>query len=392
MSSKSNGLRICLVTFPVGEFAGSHVLVLILLRILEPLAERLVTISGNFPEEAIFSPKIKLINVSHDSKRQPIALRIPKYILTQLRISCHLASEARNSDVVVFYVGGTALVLPMLMAKLLHRKVVLVVTGSGEKTTRQMYRSALFGFGDVIVPYIMNSLESVNYILADRIVAYSDCLVDELGLGRYRSKTILNQSTFVDADLFNMETDVQQRANIIGYVGRLSEEKGVRNLVQAIPLVANKHPDARFLIVGDGVLSEELKGELKRNGFYDRTAFTGWIPHERLPEYLNKLRLLVVPSYTETFAAAASEAMACGTPVLATPVGATPDIIRDEQNGFILEDNSPESIAMGISRVLNHPRLPQIAASARVLVENKYGYNTAVEEYRSILDALQLMD
>ena len=72
-------------------------------------------------------------------------------------------------------------------------------------------------------------------------------------------------------------------------------------------------------------------------------TLVGWISHDELPSYLNMLKLLVVPSYTEGLPNIVIEAMSCGTPVLATPVGGVPDLIEDGITGFILEDNFPET-------------------------------------------------
>ena len=83
------------------------------------------------------------------------------------------------------------------------------------------------------------------------------------------------------------------------------------------------------------------------------------------------------------------EAMACGTPVLATPVGAIPDVIKDGETGFILENNSQEYIAENVTRALEHPNLDEIVKNARELVEKKYTYEAAVERYRTILDNIR---
>ena len=84
------------------------------------------------------------------------------------------------------------------------------------------------------------------------------------------------------------------------------------------------------------------------------------------------------------------EAMACGTPVLATAVGGIPDVIIDEETGFIMKDNSPECIAKNVIRVLNHPNLEQISRNARALIERQYTYQVAVERYRRVLESLNL--
>ena len=67
--------------------------------------------------------------------------------------------------------------------------------------------------------------------------------------------------------------------------------------------------------------------------------------------------------------------MACGTPVLATSVGAIPDVIKDGETGFIMEDNSPECIAKNVRRALEHPELEKIVKNERELVEKGFVYN-----------------
>jgi glycosyltransferase involved in cell wall biosynthesis len=97
----------------------------------------------------------------------------------------------------------------------------------------------------------------------------------------------------------------------------------------------------------------------------------------------------VLPSVYETFPVSVLEACACGTPVLATPVGAIPDVIKDGETGFIMEDNSPESIARNIIHALSRPHLEKIAQNARALVEREFTYEKAVERYRGILNSLK---
>ena len=80
--------------------------------------------------------------------------------------------------------------------------------------------------------------------------------------------------------------------------------------------------------------------------------------------------------------------MACGTPVLATPAGAIPDVIKDGNIGFIMKDNSPECVAENVERVLNYPCLNEIMKNARELVEKEFTYEAAVERYKKVLEEL----
>jgi len=127
---------------------------------------------------------------------------------------------------------------------------------------------------------------------------------------------------------------------------------------------------------------------LQEEGIAARVDLPGWIPHDDLPAYLNQLRLLVLPSYTEGLPNIMLEAMACGTPVLATPVGAVPDVIVDGKTGFIMENNSPECIAENVVRALAHPDIEQIAEAGRRFVEENFTFERAVERWKEVLEEI----
>jgi len=385
MSALLADFKVCLVTFPTAAIGGGHVLVENFLRVLEPLTREIYLITGNYPDSAIFSPKIHLRNISHDSKRQPILIRIPKYIVTQLRISYNLARVVKKTDVVIFFLGGP-LLLPMLTAKLLGKRTLLIVTGSGGESAKQQYRES--SLSKAILPFALAVLEKLNYKIAGRIIVYSPSLAQEFGLERYKHKSSIAHEHFLDFDRFKIQKPLNERDNLVGYIGRLSQEKGILNLMEAIPKVAKTTDEAAFLIGGDGQLRPQV--EKYTNKLNNKVKFVGRIPHDEFPAHLNKLKLLVLPSYTEGLPHIMLEAMACGTPVLATPVGAIPDIIKDGETGFIMENNSPECIAENIVRAINHPNLEQIARNARALVEREFTYQAALERYRDILASLNL--
>lgn len=84
------------------------------------------------------------------------------------------------------------------------------------------------------------------------------------------------------------------------------------------------------------------------------------------------------------------EAMACGTPVLATSVGAIPDVIKDGETGFLLENNSPECIAETALKILHMPddKLEKVSDNARALVEEKFTFEAAVERWSEIMEGI----
>jgi glycosyltransferase involved in cell wall biosynthesis len=165
-------------------------------------------------------------------------------------------------------------------------------------------------------------------------------------------------------------------------------EKGIQHFSQALPIILNDQQNLRVLIGGDGPLRELIEVPLQEEKFSTRIDLSGWISHDDLPIYLNQLRLLVLPSYTEGLPNIMLEAMACGTPVLATPVGAIPDVIIDGKTGFIMENNSPECITRNVVRALSSPNLEQIAESGRRFVEEQFTFERVVERWKEVLEEI----
>jgi len=117
------------------------------------------------------------------------------------------------------------------------------------------------------------------------------------------------------------------------YVGRLSEEKGVRDLAdaaQGLPLV----------VVGDGPLRHLLPQTV------------GFVPHDELGRYYERAAVVVVPSRREGYGVAAREAMAYGRPVVATAVGGLRDAVEDGVTGLLVPPGNPGSLRAALERLL----------------------------------------
>jgi len=302
--------------------------------------------------------------------------RVVNYTYTQLRLSLRLAKLSKSVKLWIFFFGAEGLVLPMLTARLLRRKVVLALTGFRARISEQE-KDPLLKTADLLV--------SLNLALSNGIIAYSERIVTEHHLEKYRSKISIAREHLLDLNRFKIQTPLRQRDNMVAYIGRLNEGKGIPEFMEAISRILDSRTDASFLIGGDGPLRGSIEEYLNTAKPKNKVDFAGWIPHDELPGYLNKVKLLVLPSYTEALPNIILEAMACGTPVLATAVGAIPDIITDGETGFIMENNSANCIASNIIRALGHPNLKETAAKARALIESNFTYEAAVERYREAL-------
>ena len=352
---------------------------------LQPLFNKIFVIIGKFSYK---SNNIHIITIKCNRKiGEFVLIKIFKEILIQLKISFNILKISKYVDIVFFFIGTRSYLLPMLTAKLLRKKTVLFVTGPASKGAELQFSKMAFGIGKVM-PYIFRTLELINFSLADQIAIETENIVQFTGLNKYRKKISINGAMYMDIDNFKIKKDLKDKRNLIGYISRLSPEKGAMNFAKAVPLILQERDDFGFLIGGDGSLFDEIKNELKNNGSYDKVEFTGWIPHDELPNYLNELKIIILPSHNEGLPGIVQEGMACGTVVLATPVGGIPDLIKDGETGFILEDNSPECISKNVIRALEHPNLGEIVRNARKRIEDEYSYEVMVRKCRNSLNAL----
>jgi glycosyltransferase involved in cell wall biosynthesis len=306
-----------------------------------------------------------------------LAQRVFRYCKMQIQAASLLAKVGRRVDVWVFFIQADCLPLAGLVSKALGRTLLVMLAGSACDTS-----AATASF-----PRVIAILQKANLRFSDRIVLYSD-LVKEWKLEPYRKKVVIAGEHFLNFNEFSFKNDLQERAPLVGYFGRLEAEKGVLNLVEALPKTLEERPDVRVLIIGEGSLKDEIRMMLNSEPLRNKVTFESWVPHAEIPSYLAKLKLLVLPSYTEGLPNVMLEAMACGTPVLTTPVGAIPHVIKDKETGFFLHDNSAASIARGIVDTLGYPDLEKIATTARLVVENEYRYESVVKTWAALISKL----
>ena len=137
--------------------------------------------------------------------------------------------------------------------------------------------------------------------------------------------------------------------NIIN-VGRLSQEKGIQYLIKSLKYLS---PATKLFLVGDGPEKNSLEGLVTRTGLEKQVIFMGKIAHEKLPKVLNAMDIFVLPAISmEGFSNSMLEAMACGLPVITTPIGAGAEVIKEEIGG-VVETKNPKKLADGIIKCSN---------------------------------------
>lgn len=194
-------------------------------------------------------------------------------------------------------------------------------------------------------------------------------------------------NVYVDKGFVRSRYEVSLNEKLILFIGRLTPQKGVEHLVKAVPMVMAKHPNTKFIIVGDGWMRGEMQRQAQATGYGSRILFTGFLPNQELIALLLSSDALVIPSIYEPFGIVALEAMAAGTPVIVSQVGGLAEVVEHEKTGIWVYPGDASSIAWGIDRILSDEAYAkQLAEKAKETVRKAYNWeaiaNKTIEIYR----------
>lgn len=171
-------------------------------------------------------------------------------------------------------------------------------------------------------------------------------------LGVPASKIHVLSSLYLDLEMYRPMTDVPKTYDVL-FVGRLAANKGVDVLFQAFARLTQAHPDATLALRGDGPLKASLIAQAEVLGIARNLHFVPrQTDNEGMVRLYNSARMLVCASTVEGNPRVTAEAMACGTPVISTPVGIMPELIRDGENGFLVAREA-EAMANAMRRLLD---------------------------------------
>ncbi len=173
----------------------------------------------------------------------------------------------------------------------------------------------------------------------------------------YQGRVAVIPQFGVDPEIYHPAARPAGRGFIVGYVGRLVEEKGVDLLLEAL---AGLEGTWRAYVLGSGPAREALQSQARRLGLADRLSLDAWIPSSQMPAYYHQLDALVVPSRTrpnwkEQFGRVLVEAMACGVPVIGSDSGEIPHVIG--RAGLIFPEGQADILRAHLARLLGDPDL-----------------------------------
>ena len=204
-------------------------------------------------------------------------------------------------------------------------------------------------------------LDSLLIRRANKIVAVSDEIVDAMMHRGIPSVKITVIDNGVDLQRFSNSQrnnnlrksfGLNESNKIIGTIGSLTEEKGHIYLLEAARKVIDVVPECRFLIIGDGGQRQFLQEKTAHLWLSEKILFAG--SRKDVPEILSMLDAFVLPSIKEGLPMALLEAMASKVPVIATSVGAIPNVIEDGINGLLIPPKNSDAISEAINKMLSN--------------------------------------
>ena len=374
---------ICIVTGPFVQHSGSyHMIFNNLVNISTDLSEKVIIISDN----ALVNPNIPETSYRYCGIPRPRFLtggckKIFLPLSTQIAISIKMFQLRNEISGPVLFLSG-ALFLPVLTSKILKKKSMLVAVASESNNSRSQYPSSL---KSMIRVGILKILEKSTVRCADYVGIESPNVAAFLGLHLSPDRLVENGHLYLHDRKFMKTTNFPEREFCVGYIGRLSQEKGISNFIDALPDFLRENPQWHVIVVGAGSLDSLILSKIEKNQLREHVTRIQWVEHGLLPEILNRLRLLVVPSATEGLPNIVLEAMSCGTPVLAAAVGGIPDIIHDHETGYLLRDTTPASIFQGMEAALSDNNISAVSDNAVKFIEQHYSVSATKKKWQDIL-------
>jgi glycosyltransferase involved in cell wall biosynthesis len=193
----------------------------------------------------------------------------------------------------------------------------------------------------------------------------------------------------VDPSAIRRELNIPEDVLVVGKIARLFPLKGHDQLLDAAPEIVARHPNVRFLLVGDGVLYDHLRDRAARLGMTDYFVFTGLAERERIPELLSVMDVLVHTSLREGLARVLPQAMAMGKPCVSFDIDGARDVVIPEETGFLVHPKDSAGLAQAVVRLLRDPQLRQrMGEAGRRRVDPAFRAETMVEQIATVYESL----
>lgn len=306
-------------------------------------------------------------------------LLVPFFLLAELAATARMLLKEKPAVINAHWILPQGLVAVLAKAVTASRAALVCTVHGGDIYGLQ---GPLF---DALKKYVLKRCAAVNVV--SRAMARA---VAALGVERARIHVI---PMGVDLRERFIPGHGEQDPKTLLFVGRFAEKKGLIYLIDAMPRVLARHPDANLTIVGHGPLEGTLKNRVRELRIGHAVRFGGAAANAELPAVYQRAGIVVFPSIvdsrgdTEGFGLVMVEAMGCGCAVIASDLPAIHDSIIDGQTGLLAPQKDPAALAEKIISLLDDPAAcRRLASQGRAYVLERYDWSITAAKYTAVLN------
>jgi glycosyltransferase involved in cell wall biosynthesis len=256
--------------------------------------------------------------------------------------------------------------------------------------------------GDRVSLWIIDRIERFNISKADKMIVVTpklkELLHSEYGIKSDRITVVQNGANtdlFRPMDVIKVrdELNLRQDCSYICFVGILVQWQGIEYVIRSMPLVLSECPQTQLIIVGDGQMKQELMSLADQVGVLNNMIFTGMVPYQKVPLYVNASDVCVAPKVglrSGYSPLKLCEYMACGKPVVASRASGL-EILEDSQGGILVEPGNSLELGTAITRLLQDKELrKQMGENGRRYVLQNLSWESVARRVAEVLsDAMR---
>jgi len=314
----------------------------------------------NFLIHRIYYPKIKLFGVIY------------------FWIKCLFLIRKINSEIT--HVQNIQMAAPCFLAKIIFgRSYIVYCRGS-----------------DVYLPWrFKNIFSKIILNNASAVVVLSEDMKKKIQI--FYPKNIFVISNGIDLVRFNglrkeiirRKLNIASDEKIILFVGTLKFIKGISYLIEAMGAIKEKEEKVKLILVGEGPERKRLENLTKELNLEKEINFIGGVENNKIPEYMSVSDIFILSSLSESFGIVNLEAMASGLPIVATKVGGIPEIVKDGENGFLVEPGDSKQIAEKILYLLSNDDIRKSISIANREKAKNYSWDSVVDKLIAVYSLCQ---
>ncbi|MCB9211129.1 MAG: glycosyltransferase family 4 protein [Ignavibacteriales bacterium] len=275
-------------------------------------------------------------------------------------------------------------ILPLIKAKFSVKPIIVVAGGNEVMFYKDSFYNEYAGY--LATPYYKKIATKITLRFSTKLLVVSNFMLNDVKKIGAKSPIVVYNSV----DTIKFKPSLAEKM-FITIIMRLEKNtvrlKRGHNFIKAIPQILKNYPEQQFLVIGEkGNAYEELKKLSIDLGISRNIKFLGSVNNSEIVEWLQKTKVYVQISDTETFGVAIAEAMSCGVPVVVSNRGAIPEIVG--KLGIFVDHNDPLSISRGILSTLNQPqdKINESSQAVRTRMIENFSYEKRKQQIENIIE------